>query len=144
MYSSREGTAGCFPVLDRCRPYYCDSSAEFVRTQQSPFRHIARWPIAASAGAGLVAIFVRALVGGSLARVLEAATLFLAAAAYLAYALAHHTDRRELFARSILVSAFALWGVVQLAPALPDNAVLNDIVIVLFVVDLAILVSPWR
>jgi len=32
---------------------------------------------------------------------------------------------------------------VQIAPGLPGNAVLNDVVIVLFVVDLAILVSPW-
>jgi hypothetical protein len=39
---------------------------------------------------------------------------------------------------------FALWGVVQIAPGLPGNAVLGDVVIVLFVVDLAILVSPWR
>jgi hypothetical protein len=45
--------------------------------------------------------------------------------------------------RSILVSAFALWAIVQIAPGLPDNALLNDVVIVLFVVDLAILVSPW-
>lgn len=115
-----------------------------MRTRQSPIRYIAGWLIAASVGAGLLAIFVRAVAGGSLARALEGATLFLAAAAYLAYVLAHHTDRRELFTRSILVSAFALWGVMQLAPGLPANAVLNDIVIVLFVVDLAILVSPWR
>ena len=45
--------------------------------------------------------------------------------------------------RGILVSAFALWGLVQIAPELAGNAVLNDVVIVLFVVDLAILVSPW-
>jgi hypothetical protein len=32
---------------------------------------------------------------------------------------------------------------VQIAPALPGNAALNDLVIVLFVVYLAILVSPW-
>jgi hypothetical protein len=32
---------------------------------------------------------------------------------------------------------------VQIAPGLPGNAVLNDVVIVLFVVDLAIIVSPW-
>ena len=115
-----------------------------MRTRQSPLRHIAGWLIAASAGAGLLAILVRVVAGGSLARVLEGATLFLAAAAYLAYVLAHHKDRRELLTRSILVSAFALWGLVQLVPGLPDNAVLNDVVIVLFVVDLAILVSPWR
>jgi hypothetical protein len=122
----------------------CDGFGELVRTRQSPLRHIAGWLIAASAGAGLLAILVRVVAGGSLARVLEGATLFLAAAAYLAYVLAHHKDRRELLTRSILVSAFALWGLVQLVPGLPDNAVLNDVVIVLFVVDLAILVSPWR
>jgi hypothetical protein len=114
-----------------------------VRTRRKPFRHIAGWLIVASVAAGLLAVVVRAVAGGSLARALEAATLFLAAAAYLAYALAHHTNRRELLTRSILVSAFALWGVVQLAPGLPANAVINDVVIVLFVVELAILVSPW-
>jgi hypothetical protein len=41
------------------------------------------------------------------------------------------------------LSAFALSGLVQIAPGLPGNATLNDIVIVLFVVDLSILVSPW-
>jgi hypothetical protein len=56
--------------------------------------------------------------------------------------LAQHHNRRERLTRSVLVSAFALWGIVQLAPTLPGNAVLNDVVIVLFVVDLAILVSP--
>ena len=70
--------------------------------------------------------------------------MFLAAAAYLAHVLAHHQDRRELLTRSILVSAFALWGIAEIAPRLPGNAILNDVVIVLFVVDLAILVSPWR
>lgn len=58
--------------------------------------------------------------------------------------LAHHENRRELLTRSILIAAFALWGIVQIAPGLPGNAVLGDVVIVLFVVDLAILVSPWR
>jgi hypothetical protein len=42
-----------------------------------------------------------------------------------------------------LVSAFALWGIVQIAPSMPDAAVLNDVVIVLFVIDLAIIVTPW-
>ena len=68
--------------------------------------------------------------------------MFLAATAYIAHVLAHHDTLGELLTRSILVSAFALWGVVQLAPGLPGNAVLNDVVIVLFVVDLAVLVSP--
>jgi hypothetical protein len=94
-------------------------------------------------GSGLLAIAARAGWGGSAARALEATTLFLAAAAYVAHVLAHHDTLRELLTRSILVSAFALWGIVQLAPGLPGSAVLNDVVIVLFVVDLAILVSPW-
>jgi hypothetical protein len=38
--------------------------------------------------------------------------------------------------RSILVSAFALRGIVQIAPALPRETLLDDIVIVLFAVDL--------
>jgi hypothetical protein len=44
---------------------------------------------------------------------------FLAAGAYLAHVIAHHDDRRELLTRSILVSAFALWGIVQIAPGAP-------------------------
>ena len=94
-------------------------------------------------GAGVLAIGVRAGGGGSSARVPEGAALFLAAGAYLAHAIAHHENPRELLTRSILVTAFALWGIVQIAPGLPGNALLNDVVIVLFVVDLAILVSPW-
>lgn len=58
--------------------------------------------------------------------------------------LAHHENRRELLTRSILIAAFALWRIVQIAPGLPGNAVLGDVVIVLLVVDLAILVSPWK
>jgi hypothetical protein len=107
-------------------------------------RHLAGGLIATGVIAGLLAICVRAAWGGSSARVLEGATLFLAAGAYLSHVLAHHEDPRELLTRSILVSAFALWGILQIAPGLPGAAVLNDIVIVLFVVDLAILLSPWR
>jgi hypothetical protein len=114
-----------------------------VNARHTQLRHLAGGLIAASAVVGLVAIGVRAGWGGATARALEGATLFLAAAAYVAHVLAHHETTRELLTRSILVSAFALWGVVQIAPGLPDNAVLNDVVIVLFVVDLAILVSPW-
>jgi hypothetical protein len=112
-------------------------------TVQRQLRRVAGGLIAASALVGLFAIAVRAGWGGGTARALEGATLFLAAAAYFAHALAHHETTRELLTRSILVSAFALWGLVQIAPGLPGNAVLNDVVIVLFVIDVAILVSPW-
>ena len=114
-----------------------------MRTRPTTLRHLAGGLIAASVVAGILAICLRAGWGGSLARPLEGATLFLAAVAYLAHVFAHHDDRRELLTRSILVSAFALWGIVQIAPGLPGDALLNDLVIVLFVIDLAILVSPW-
>jgi hypothetical protein len=114
-----------------------------VTAGRTTLRHLAGGLIAASAGTGLLAICVRAIWGGSLARALEGAALFLAAGAYLAHVLAHHEERRELLTRLILVSAFALWGIVQIAPGLPGNAVLNDVVIVLFVIDLAIIVTPW-
>ena len=114
-----------------------------MKASRTKLRHLAGGLIAASVSSGLLAIGVRAGWGGSFARALEGAALFLAAGAYLAHVFAHHDDRRELLTRSILVSAFALWGIVQIAPGLPDSALLNDVVIVLFVVDLAILVSPW-
>ena len=114
-----------------------------MRARHRQLRYVAGGLIAASATVGLLAIGVRAGWGGPLARALEGTTLFLAAAAYVAHVIADHESTRELLTRSILVSAFALWGLVQIAPGLPGNAVLNDVVIVLFVVDLAILVSPW-
>lgn len=114
-----------------------------VKALRRQLPHVAGGLIAASAAAGLIAIGVRVVGGGSPARALEGATLFLAAAAYLAHLLAHHEGVRELLTRSILVIAFALWGIVQIAPGLPGNAILNDVVIVLFVLDVAILVSPW-
>ena len=118
-------------------------TGQIVRAHQRQLRQIAGGLIAGSAVAGLLAIGVRVGWVGSSVRALEATTLFLAAAAYVAHVLGHHDTLRELLTRSILVIAFALWGVVQLAPGLPGNALLNDVVIVLFVVDLAFLVSPW-
>jgi len=119
---------------------------EVVR--RAPRRLTLRWVaaalIAASIVAGAVALLGRAsgMAAGPL-RAAEGATLFLAATAYLAYALAHHQNRRELLTRSILVSAFALWGIVQIAPAFSGAALLNDLTMLLFVVDLAILLRPW-
>ena len=115
-----------------------------MRARQPQLRHLAGALIAASTLAGVLAIGARAGWGATLARALEGAALFLAAAAYVAHALAHHDSTRELVSKSILVSAFALWGIVQIAPGLPGNAMLGDVVIVLFVVDLAIIISPWR
>ena len=99
--------------------------------------------IAASVAAGLFTVFARVVHAGLDLRVLEGVTLFLAASAYLSYALAHHRNRRELVTRSILVAAFALWAIVQLAPGFSGAALLNDVTILLFVTDLAFLLSPW-
>jgi hypothetical protein len=101
--------------------------------------------IAASVLVGAATVPARlADTDGSTLSWLEATTLLLASCAYLAYLLAHHENPRELLTRSILVSAFALWAVVQLAPIGIDSALVNDVVIVLFVADLAILLRPWR
>jgi hypothetical protein len=100
--------------------------------------------IATSLVSGSLTICVRVLQVASLdVQVLEGVTLFLAAGAYLSYALAHYRDRRELVTRLILVSAFLLWGIVQLAPGFAQVALVNDFAILLFVADLAFLLSPW-
>jgi hypothetical protein len=113
-------------------------------TGRSALGRLAAGLIAASVAAGLLALLARLLHAAAAdLRALEGVTLFVAAAAYLTYALAHHRNRRELVTRSILVSAFALWGIVQLAPAFDEVALLNDITMLLFVVDLAFLLSPW-
>lgn len=114
-----------------------------VRTRRTRLRQVAGGLIAASVLAGLIAIAISAGSHGSSATAFEGAALFLAAGAYLAHVLAHHEHPRELLTRSILVTAFALWGLVQIAPTMPGSAVLNDVVIVLFVVDVAMIVSPW-
>ena len=115
-----------------------------VRAHRPALGWLAAGLVAASGAAALLAVCLRVAAAHSAdVRVVEAATLFLAAAAYLAYALAHHQNRRELVTRSVLVSAFALWGIVQLAPGFSGAALLNDITILLFVTDLAFLLSPW-
>jgi hypothetical protein len=114
-----------------------------VKAHRPALGRLAAALITASVGAGLLTVLARVTHVGFDLRVLESVTLFLAASGYLAYALAHHRNRRELVTRSILVSAFALWGVVQLAPSFAGAALLNDITILLFVTDLAFLLSPW-
>ena len=114
-----------------------------MRARRPALGRLAAALIAASVATGLLTVLARVVHAGVDLGVLESVTLFLAASAYLAYALAHHRNRRELVTRSILVSAFALWGIVQLAPGFSGAALLNDITILLFVTDLAVLLSPW-
>lgn len=114
-----------------------------VTARRPALGRLAAGLITASVATGLLTVFARVVRDGSDLRVSEGATLFLAASAYLAYAFAHHRNRRELVTRSILVSAFALWGIVQLAPGFAGAGLLNDVTILLFVTDLAFLLSPW-
>jgi hypothetical protein len=69
-------------VRDRDRRARPDRTVNANRTK---LRHLAGGLIAASVGTGLLAIGVRAGWGGSSARALEGAALFLAAGAYLAH-----------------------------------------------------------
>ena len=120
-----------------------DHTDGVISADRPVLARIAAALIAASVATGLLTIVVRIVSAGVDLRVVEGVTLFLAASAYLAYALAHHRNRRELVTRSLLVSAFALWGIVQLAPGFAGAALLNDVTILLFVTDLAFLLSPW-
>ena len=101
--------------------------------------------ITGSVVAGISTIAVRAASGGSPnVRLLEGVTLLLAALAYLLYVLAHHRQFGDVVTRLILVTAFVLWAIVELAPNFSGTALLNDLTILLFVTDLAILLSPAR
>ena len=116
-----------------------------MKPHRPALRHVAGGLIVASIATGIGTILVRAAAGGSLTvRLLEGATLLLAAVAYLCYVLAHHRQFGQVVTRLILVTAFALWAVVQLAPSFSGAALLNDLTILLFVADLAILLSPAR
>jgi hypothetical protein len=79
-----------------------------------------------------------------LLRLLEGGALLLAAGAYLAHLLSHRPTRRQLVLRSGLVTAFTLWAIVQLFPDWSAAATVNDGAIVLFIADLALVLSPWR
>jgi hypothetical protein len=116
-----------------------------VTPRRPTLRRLAGVLIAAGVLAGILSICLRLgdARSGAL-RAGEGATLLLAASAYLAYALGHYRNRRDLVTRSILVTAFALWAVVQLAPSFSEAALLNDLTILLFVADLAVLLSPAR
>jgi len=102
-------------------------SADGLVPHRQALARLAAALIAASLVAGALAIATRsAHAGGDVVRGCEGVTLFLAAAAYLAYAFAHHRNRRGLLTRSVLVSAFALWGIVRLAPGFGGAGVLGD------------------
>jgi hypothetical protein len=101
--------------------------------------------IIAGAAAGAAALVARLADPDELVlRLLEGVALLLAASAYLAHLLSHRPSRQELILRLGLVTAFALWAIVQLFPAARAAATINDGAIILFIGDLALVLSPWR
>ncbi len=101
--------------------------------------------IIVGAATGVAALVARLADGALLLlRLLEGAALLLAAAAYLAHLLSHRPSRQELILRLGLVTAFVLWAIVQLFPSARAAAALNDGAIILFIGDLALVLSPWR
>jgi hypothetical protein len=71
----------------------------------------------------------------------SAAPLLLVGAAYISLQPMVRPRPIELLKRLLLGFAFILWGIVQLLPSGRITAVLGDIVIVLFVVDLSLIIK---
>ena len=78
-------------------------------------------------------IFVRHAEG-------SAAPLLFIGAAYILLQPMVRPRPVELFKRLLLGSAFILWGIVQLLPPSNTSAILGDVVIVLYVVDLSLII----
>jgi hypothetical protein len=75
---------------------------------------------------------------------ISAAPLLLVGVAFLIVQPALHPTKPELLKNALLAATFLLWGVVQLMPQNALAARLGDMVIVLYVVDLAwaVLIKP--
>jgi hypothetical protein len=71
----------------------------------------------------------------------SAAPLLLVGAAYISLQPMVRPRPADLLKRLVLGFAFILWGIVQLLPPGSTAAVLGDVVIVLFVVDLALIIK---
>lgn len=70
----------------------------------------------------------------------SAAPLLFIGAAYILLQPMARPRPVELLKRLLLGSAFILWGIVQLLPPSNTSAVLGDVVIVLYVVDLSLII----
>ena len=70
----------------------------------------------------------------------SAAPLLLIGAAYISLQPMVRPRPAELLKRFLLGFAFILWGIVQLLPPSRTTAVLGDVVIVLYVIDLSLII----
>ena len=71
----------------------------------------------------------------------SAVPLLLIGAAYISLQPMVRPSPAELFKRLLLGFAFILWGIVQLLPPGRTTAVLGDVVIVLYVIDLSFIIK---
>ena len=74
---------------------------------------------------------------------LAAFSLALIACAYLIFQLAHRRAPMELLKAVLLAAAFLFWAANQFWPNLAQAALLNDIAIALFVLDVFLVVAGW-
>jgi hypothetical protein len=74
---------------------------------------------------------------------LAAFPLAMIALAYLVYQAAHRPARMEVVKATMLAAAFLFWAANQLWPNLRQAALLNDIAIALFVLDVFLVMVGW-
>jgi hypothetical protein len=75
--------------------------------------------------------------------VLAAFSLAAIACAYLLHQLARRVEPMEMAKSILLAAAFMFWAANQYWPGLPQAALLNDIAIGLFVLDVFLVIAGW-
>jgi len=112
-----------------------------------PLRSVLSLVVGVLAGAAVVAggvlVAVRLLphLGGMNDQPISAAPLLLIGVAYLALQILVRPGLHEFLRRLLVASAFIIWGIDQLLPPSPVAGALGDLVILLYVVDLALIVK---
>jgi hypothetical protein len=75
---------------------------------------------------------------------ISAAPLLMAGAAFMAVLPLTRPGWLEFVKRGMVGAAFILWGIVQLMPPGAAATTLGDLVITLYVIDLALVIHDWR
>ncbi len=97
--------------------------------------------------AGLV-LLIGDLAAGLAARAahapISAAPLLMVGAAFMVVLPLTRPGWREFIKRAMVGAAFILWGIAQLMPPGVAATTLGDLVITLYVIDLALVIHDWR
>lgn len=75
---------------------------------------------------------------------ISAAPLLMVGAAFMAVLPLTRPGWREFLKRGMVGVAFILWGIAQLMPPGTAATTLGDLVITLYVIDLALVIHDWR